>query len=106
VGNLKDRGAFYGGDLIVGTELKVPILPLVLALDLKPAFHVNHDEWGRMNGAFSIRYILVKEKKEKKKLFGIFNRKDDNYKSRRKKKQDREKKKGLRGIFSGPKNDE
>ncbi len=107
VGALKDRGAFFGGDLIVGTELKVPILPLVLALDLKPAFHVNHDDWGSVNGGFSMRYILVKDKKEKKKLFGIFERREDNdNRSRRKKKQEPEKKKGLKGILEGLKKEQ
>lgn len=93
VGHLKDNGAFYGGDLLAGAELKVPIIPFVISLDLKPAFHLNHEEWGGVGGGFSIRYILVKEKKEKKKLFGIFNRKDDDQDNRRRKK-DKDKKSG------------
>ncbi len=87
VGHLKDRGAFYGGDLLAGAELKLPIIPIVLSLDLKPAFHVNHDEWGGVSGGLSIRYILVKEKKEKKKLFEIFNRKEDDRNDRRRRKE-------------------
>ncbi|QMU27799.1 hypothetical protein [Adhaeribacter radiodurans] len=91
VGHLKDHGGFYGGDLLGGAELKLPIVPIVLSLDLKPAFHVNHEEWGTINGALSIRYILVKEKKERKKLFGIINRNQDDRRDRerRKKKDDR-----------------
>lgn len=77
IGHLKDNGAFYGGDLIAGAELKIPIAPLIISFDLKPTFHVNHEEWGGVGSGFSIRYILVKKKKEKKKLFGIFNRKDN-----------------------------
>ncbi|RDC62115.1 hypothetical protein [Adhaeribacter pallidiroseus] len=88
IGHLKDNGTYYGGDLIAGAELKLPIVPLVLSLDLKPTFHINHEEWGGVGSGFSIRYILVKEKKEKKKLFGIFNRKDDNRNSRKNKKID------------------
>lgn len=89
VGHLKDHGVFYGGDLLAGAELKLPIIPIVLSLDLKPAFHVNHEEWGGVGGGLSIRYILVKEKKEKKKLFGIFNRKEDDRNDRRRKDKDK-----------------
>ncbi|PSR53607.1 hypothetical protein AHMF7605_08745 [Adhaeribacter arboris] len=96
IGHLKDHGGFYGGDLLGGAELKLPIVPIVLSLDLKPAFHVNHEEWGTVNGALSIRYILIKEKKEKKKLFGIFNRKEDN---RRNRKRRKDKDENSRGWF-------
>ncbi len=88
IGHLKDNGTYYGGDLIAGAELKLPVVPLVLSLDLKPTFHVNHEEWGGVGSGFSIRYILVKEKKEKKKLFGIFNGKADDRKSRRNKEKE------------------
>ncbi len=91
VGHLKDHGGFYGGDLLGGAELKLPIVPIVLSLDLKPAFHVNHEEWGTVNGALSIRYILVKEKKERKKLFGIFDRNEDDRRARKRRKDKEEK---------------
>lgn len=93
IGHLKDHGGFYGADLLAGAELKVPIVPFVVSIDLKPAFHINHEEWGGIAGGLSIRYILVKEKKEKKKLFGIFNRKDSDRDDRRRKK-DKDKKSG------------
>lgn len=79
VGSLKDYGGFYGADVILGTELKMPLFPLVLSLDIKPAIHANHSDWFAFDGGFTIRYILVKEKVEKKR-FGIFgggNRDDD-----------------------------
>ncbi len=91
VGHLKDNGTFYGGDLIAGAELKLPVVPIVLSLDLKPTFHVNHEEWGGVGSGFSIRYILVKEKRERKKLFGIFDRKDDDQNNRNKRKDKKEK---------------
>lgn len=96
IGHLKDNGGFYGGDLIAGAEMKVPIIPFVISLDLKPAFHINHEEWGSLAGGLSIRYILVKEKKEKKKLFGIFNRKgdDDDDREDRRRKKDKNKEEG------------
>lgn len=86
VGNLKNNGAFFGGDAIIGTEMKLPLFPLVLSLDLKPAVHVNHEDWFNIGGGFTIRYILVKEKKEKKKLFGIFGGGDDDDDDRDRKK--------------------
>jgi hypothetical protein len=71
VGSLKDHGTFFGGDVILGTELKLPIFPLLLSFDIKPAMHINHEDWFDFASGFTLRYILVKEKKEKKK-FGIF----------------------------------
>jgi hypothetical protein len=83
VGTLKDHGAFFGGDLILGTELKLPIFPLLFSFDIKPAVHVHHEDWFDFASGFSLRYILVKEKKEKKK-FGIFGgRGDDDDRDRR-----------------------
>ena len=69
VGNLKDYGNFYGADAIMGLEMKIPILPVNISLDLKPAFHVNHEDWFAFQGGFSIRTILIKQKKKEFKLF-------------------------------------
>ena len=102
VGHLKDHGGFYGADVLAGAEMKLPLVPLVISLDLKPAFHVNHEEWADVGGAFSLRYILVKEKKERKKLFGIFGRGDDDDRSKRRRKKDKEKKtRRILDIFKG-----
>jgi len=84
VGSLKDYGAFYGADVILGSELKLPIFPLVLSLDLKPAIHASHSDWFTIDGGFTLRYILVKEKVEKKR-FGIFGGGKDNDRNRKKK---------------------
>ena len=79
IGNKKDFGTFYGGDLLAGLELKTPLLPFTISGDIKPAFHVNHEDWFTFGGAISVRYILVKEKKKKKsfKLFGDDDDKED-----------------------------
>lgn len=61
-GRLKDYGAIYGVDAIVGLEYKVNGLPFLLSADLKPAIHFRHEEWFNMGGAFSIRYVIIKEK--------------------------------------------
>ncbi|WP_051359889.1 hypothetical protein [Adhaeribacter aquaticus] len=98
VGHLKDAGGFYGGDVILGTEMKLPIFPILLSLDVKPAFHVNHEDWGRISGGFSIRYILVKEKREKRGLFGIFDRSDNKSKKNKNKAKEEPKKGNIFGF--------
>jgi len=99
VGTLKDYGTFYGADAIVGAEMKLPLFPLVLSLDLKPAVHVNHEDWFNIGGGFTLRYILLKEKKERKKFLGIFGGGDNNDKNKKNnKKSGKEKEKT--GIFN------
>jgi hypothetical protein len=113
LGQLKDHGTFFGGDVILGTELKLPLFPLVLSFDIKPAVHVNHEDWFDFASGFTLRYILVKEKKEKKKfnLFGgkqedsrekkfkLFGGKQsDNSRSRNSNKNKQEEKK--KGLFN------
>jgi hypothetical protein len=98
VGTLKDHGTFYGGDVILGTELKLPIFPLLLSFDIKPAMHVNHEDWFDFASGFSLRYILVKEKKEKKK-FGIFGGGKDQDQDRKRNRRKKEpEKKGWFGL--------
>ncbi|MBC3540742.1 hypothetical protein ACFSC6_12700 [Rufibacter sediminis] len=61
-GHLKDYGTIYGFDVIGGLEYKVNGLPFLLSADLKPAIHLRHEDWLSFGGAFSIRYVLIKEK--------------------------------------------
>jgi hypothetical protein len=101
VGSLKDNGGFYGADVILGTELKLPIFPLVLSLDIKPAVHASHTDWFSFDGGFTLRYILVKEKVEKKR-FGIFgggNRDDDRDRDRNRRRNRDKKEEPKRRIF-------
>jgi hypothetical protein len=77
VGTLKEYGNFYGLNAIAGVEMKLPLFPLVASVDVKPAVHVNHENWASVQGAFSVRYILVKEKKKERRIRGIFGRKDE-----------------------------
>ncbi|TXK52008.1 hypothetical protein FVR03_02445 [Pontibacter qinzhouensis] len=116
VGNLKDSGAFTGLDAILGLEYKVNGLPILISTDIKPAFHVNHEDWVALSTGISIRYVILAEKKKKKSLWPFGNKEEDT-KSKSKKKQQveekpgvldifkkkeppkEEKKKGLRGIF-------
>ncbi|QNH62026.1 hypothetical protein H4317_18070 [Hymenobacter sediminicola] len=68
VGNNKDSGAFGGVDGIVGVEYKIALSRLVISADFKPSVEFNSDDWARFPTAFSLRYILVKEKNT-----GLFN---------------------------------
>jgi hypothetical protein len=71
IGNLKDYGVTTGVDAIMGIEYKILILPVVISLDFKPAYHFTHENWVDFSTAFSARYVLVKyengEKKRKKR---------------------------------------
>lgn len=61
-GHLRDYGTIYGLDAIAGIEYKINGLPFLLSTDIKPAFHLKHENWFNFGGAFSIRYVLIKEK--------------------------------------------
>jgi len=63
VGRNKDTGAFSGLDGIVGVEYKIAFSRLVISADFKPSIEFNSDDWARFPTAFSVRYILIKEKK-------------------------------------------
>ncbi|WP_299990174.1 hypothetical protein [uncultured Pontibacter sp.] len=69
IGNLKDQGVFTGLDAIVGVEYKINGLPILLSADVKPALHFNHEDWVNLATGISIRYVIVPEKKEKKKIW-------------------------------------
>ncbi|WP_051718819.1 hypothetical protein [Hymenobacter sp. IS2118] len=72
VGSHKDHGTFWGFDGIVGAEYKIPFARVVLSVDFKPTVEFNSADWTRFPTAFSVRYILVKQKKESVK--GFFER--------------------------------
>ncbi|MFC5271825.1 hypothetical protein [Adhaeribacter terreus] len=76
IGDLKDNGAFYGVDGVLGLEAKLIFTRLLLSADLKPAIHFNHEDYFGLQGGFSLRYILIKEKKKKLNLFGGDNDKN------------------------------
>ncbi len=69
IGNLKDHGVFTGVDGILGVEYKINGLPILLSADVKPALHINHEDWVKLATGISIRYVILAEKKEKKKLW-------------------------------------
>lgn len=80
VGRQQDHGAFGGLDAIVGAEYKIALSSFVLSLDLKPTVEFNNGngDWSRFPTAFSVRYILLKDKKKEgvfRRLFGGGHRK-------------------------------
>jgi hypothetical protein len=81
VGNLKDYGVFTGVDAIVGVEYKINGLPLLLSADVKPALHINHEDWVNLATGISIRYVILPEKKEKKKLWPFGKQQEEEEKS-------------------------
>ncbi|WP_235861313.1 hypothetical protein [Pontibacter flavimaris] len=90
IGNLKDSGVFTGVDAILGVEYKVNGLPFLLSADVKPAVHINHDDWVHLSSGVSIRYVIVKEKKEKKKLWPFGRKADDDDRRRKNREQEQQ----------------
>ncbi|WP_019946462.1 hypothetical protein [Hymenobacter aerophilus] len=91
LGHHKDDGTFGGFDAIIGAEYKVAFVPLVLSVDFKPTVEINSADWARFPTAFSVRYIIIKEKTSF--LGGIFDGKDK--KKSKPKKKDKNKGGGL-----------
>lgn len=81
IGNLKDSGVFTGLDAVLGVEYKINGLPFLLSADVKPALHFNHEEWVKLATGISIRYVIVPEKKEKKKIWPFGKQEEEEEKS-------------------------
>ena len=61
-GEHRDDGPFWGFDGIVGAEYKIAFLPIVLSFDFKPTIEHGSADWNRFPTAFSVRYILIKQR--------------------------------------------
>lgn len=66
IGGLKEYGSTYGHHLIGGIEWKIPALPLVIGADVKPAYHINHEDWFEFPASISVHYVFSKETKAKR----------------------------------------
>ncbi len=70
LGNIQNTQMIWGPDAIAGVELKTPLLPLLLSLDVKPRLDFNYPspELGfkatklGLEAGFSARLILMREK--------------------------------------------
>lgn len=80
IGRLKEYGVFTGGDIILGVEYKVNGLPLLLSADIKPAVHINHEDWVNFSSGISVRYVILKEKPKKKSIWPFGNKDEKNRK--------------------------
>ncbi|MDO7853510.1 hypothetical protein [Hymenobacter convexus] len=61
-GTHKDDGNFWGFDGLIGAEYKIPFARIVLSFDFKPTVEFNSSDWNRFPTAFSVRYIILKQK--------------------------------------------
>jgi hypothetical protein len=84
IGNLKDKGVFTGGDVILGVEYKLNGFPVLLSADIKPAVHINHENWLTLSSGISVRYVVIKEKKKKKSLWPFGDGDEENRRSKEK----------------------
>jgi hypothetical protein len=66
LGEQKEYGRFYGYDLVLGAEMKLPALPLVVSADIKPAYHIDNSDWFTFSTALSAHYIIAKDIKKKR----------------------------------------
>ncbi|WP_133274337.1 hypothetical protein [Hymenobacter radiodurans] len=99
IGTQKDNGGFGGFDAIAGVEYKIAFVPVVLSLDIKPSVEISSDDWFRFPAALSVRYILIKDKKEGF-LNGVFGDGDD--RDDRRRQREREQKKRDRNKDDSP----
>jgi hypothetical protein len=88
LGRHKDYGAIGGFDGMIGAEYKVAFLPLLLSFDFKPTVEFNNEDWFRFPTAFSVRYVLIKEKKKPSAFEGLFGGDKDKQKSKKKSKSE------------------
>ncbi|MDO7846509.1 hypothetical protein Q5H92_09090 [Hymenobacter sp. M29] len=61
-GTHKVDGNFWGFDGMIGAEYKIPFARIVLSFDFKPTIEFNSANWNRFPTAFSVRYIILKQK--------------------------------------------
>jgi hypothetical protein len=94
VGNHKDNGVFGGVDGLAGIEYKTAFFPFVLSFDAKPTIEIHATDWVRFPVAFSVRYVLIKEKKTGL-LDGIFGGSKDRDKPKKEKKADSTPRRGV-----------
>lgn len=94
LGGLKGYGTVAGVDALMGAELKLPLLRLVVSADVKPAYHISHEEDFDYSTAISVRYVLGKEgKSQRQKAKAQRKRKRERQKTRSAKVKEREKQK-------------
>ena len=76
LGEAERGGTLLGPDLLLGVEFKLPFMPLTVAGDLKPSYHVRtvpreESNISRINfsTALSVRYVIGKETREDRQRY-------------------------------------
>jgi len=75
IGHLQNNGVFGGFDGLFGIEYKLPVFPMLLSIDAKPAFHLNHPKSVEFQAGFSMRYVIVTHKQLKGRIKNLLIRK-------------------------------
>ncbi len=66
-GSQRNEGRFYGMDVMLGFEVKLPAIPLLLSADFKPMAHIGHSKSSQWETGISVRYIFVTHRDLKKR---------------------------------------
>lgn len=101
VGGAEVGGTLLGPDLLLGVEFKLPFMPLTVAGDLKPSYHIRTvsreaSDISRINfsTALSVRYVIGKETSQDRQRYRERRRtRRDQRKERLNKVKEREKEK-------------
>ena len=99
LGGAEQGGTLLGPDLLLGVEFKLPFMPLTIAGDLKPSYHIRtvpreESNISRINfsTALSVRYVIGKETSQDRQRYRERRRtRRDQRKDRLSKVKDREK---------------
>ena len=101
LGQAEQGGTLLGPDLLLGVEFKLPFMPLTVAGDLKPSYHIQsvareESNISRINfsTALSVRYVISKETSKDRQRYREHKRaRRDRQKDRLNQVKDREKEK-------------
>ena len=99
LGGAEQGGTLLGPDLLLGVEFKLPFMPLTVAGDLKPSYHIRtvpreESNISRINfsTALSVRYVIGKETSQDRQRYREHKRaRRDRQKDRLNQVKDREK---------------
>lgn len=70
IGSYYRDSSYFGLTGLLGLEYKSFLFPIVLSADIKPLFRLDQQNWFSVGFGFSIRYVLIKDKRT-----GLFARK-------------------------------
>ena len=77
IGRHEISGGYVGADLTLGLEFKLPVLPVLAAVDVNPAFHIGREDNVQILTGLSVLYVINTERdvrKSKRAKKSIFRR--------------------------------